>query len=310
MVGWARVLRRVVCCQRWFFHIEQMTRNLDIVTKFCWSKYMYNQVVEIRGSQAGPVSIILAGVHGDELCGVQAIQEITPGLEVARGVVRFVFGNPRALAAHVRYTEENLNRMFGEDEVYSARVRQSYEFRRAQELKQLFHDADALLDLHASHTPESIPFAICERNAADLVRYLPVKRVVSGFDAVQPGGTDYYMNSLGKIGICIECGYINDSSAFDVARDSILAFLVARGHIDGQRQTYPQSNTHIDQLYRTKTDRFRLAQPFSDFAQIDTGELIGHDGDEEIRAKRAGIIVFARDRDAVDAEAFLLGVEG
>jgi succinylglutamate desuccinylase len=260
--------------------------------------------------QAGPTSTILCGVHGNEKCGVEAVQELLPRLSIESGTVFIGFGNPRAIAQNVRFTEANLNRMFKPDSQLTDSEKGSYEYARAHELKKYLDKSDALLDIHASRTPKSRVFAICEDNALSIVKDLPVRLVVSGFDAIQPGGTDYYMNSRGSIGICAECGYLADPNATAVAKKSILAFLESRGHlpkvaIDSDK--IKQSRLRMFFMYMTKTVSFKLAQAFEDFEELEVGQLIGRDGAEEIRAPEPCVIVFAKNVEKSNGEAFLLG---
>lgn len=275
----------------------------------------YENITVLSGTETaeGPVSVILGGVHGDERCGMEILEKLLPALTITRGKVIIAFGNPRAIRENKRSTEANLNRMFKPDEQLSDAEKNSYEYQRAQELKELLDQADALLDVHASSTPGSRPFVICEDNAAGIAESLPVERVVSGFDAVEPGGTDYYMNRNGKIGICVECGYRDDPASLGTAEESILAFLGARGHIDRTPAKKEAQRMRMYSLYLAKTRRFRLAKMFEDFERVAEGQLIGTDGDEEIRAQEDSVILFASDsRTSTESlepgdEAFLLG---
>lgn len=268
---------------------------------------MYEDIIKITGKAPGPVSIILAGVHGDETCGVAALSYLLPVLTVERGTVLIGLGNPRAVLAGQRFMETNLNRLFCDDSQLSAREINTYEYERAQYLKKYLNQTSALLDIHASNTPGSQPFIICESGAKGIIEYLPMNLVVSGFDAVQPGGSDYFMNRQGKIGICVECGYIGDPLSMVTAKKSIIAFLQARGHNAGSIQPNRQSYLQINFLYKTKTANFVLAKSFADFECVAVGQLIGFDGEEKIFCNQAGVILFARSRSSVGAEAFLLG---
>lgn len=267
---------------------------------------MFEGINEIIGKENGPTSIILAGVHGDEICGIKAFEKILPTLQIKKGRVLFGYGNPRGIELGKRLTDTNLNRMFKDEDLLSEKEKSSYEYKRAQFLKKYFSEADALLDVHASNTENSRPFIICEANAKNIAEYLPVDLSVSGFDEIEPGGTDYYMNSIGKIGICIECGYIGDEQATRTAENGILAFLKARGHISNDIPPTKQSHIKVYNLYLTKTENFILSKQFTDFEPVSKGQLIGHDGDSEIRADRDGFILFARNRQQIGAEAFLL----
>lgn len=270
---------------------------------------MFEEIIKIEGDKTGPTSIVLAGVHGNEQCGVKAMQKTLAYTKIERGIVLFGYGNPRAIEQNKRYTEANLNRLFQDDSKLSDEQRASYEYQRAQYLKKYLNKANALLDLHASETKKSKPFAICEANANDIVKYLPVDIIVSGFDDVEPGGTDYYMNKQGKIGICLECGYRDDTQAIDIAQKGIITFLQAQGHIVNNINPKQATRIQIQTLYKTKTNNFTLSKNFYDFEYITKHQLIGSDGNKKIYAQDDGIILFARDRTKCGDEAFLLGKE-
>ncbi|HEY4505674.1 MAG TPA: succinylglutamate desuccinylase/aspartoacylase family protein [Candidatus Paceibacterota bacterium] len=266
-----------------------------------------DKFIELRGREAGKTSVILAGVHGNETCGVEAFKKILPKLQIERGRVFFGYGNPEAILKKVRQTESNLNRMFKEHENITATERKSYEYKRARFLKRYLDRADALLDIHASGNPNSRKFIICEKNAFKITKYLPFALLVSGFDKVEPGGTDYYMNRHGKIGICVECGYLRDPATAEVAEKSIMTFLKTRGHIPGKKKVRGQSKINMYSLYLSKTDDFKLSRPFADFEKVSAGEVIGTDGKEKICSPKDGVILFARNAKRAGTESFLLG---
>jgi len=268
---------------------------------------MFEEIIQIIGKKEGPTSIILAGVHGNEKCGVEALRKTLSNLKIERGRVFFGYGNPRAIENNQRFTEANLNRMFKEDNLLSENDKKSYEYKRAQFLKNYLDKADALLDIHASSTPNSKPFIVCEVNAKKIVEFLPIDLVVSGFDKLESGGTDYYMNNKGKIGICLECGYKEDPQSTKVAEENIFAFLKTRGHIANNLRFKKQSYVKMYDLYKTETNKFTIEKSFDDFEEIQKGQVIGIDGDQKIKSKKKAIILFARNREKTNEEAFLLG---
>ncbi len=261
---------------------------------------------EYLGREPGPTSLILAGVHGNEICGIKAFENILPNLQIQKGRVIFGYGNPKAISTKQRLFETNLNRMFKADNQLSEQEKQNYEYARAQVLKKYFDQADVLLDIHSSNTPRSKPFLICEKNSRDLVKYLPFNLVVSGFDEIQPGGTDSYMNTTGKIGICAECGSTKDPAAVQMAEETIKSFLAARGHISRNLEESAADHIQVNFLYFTKTDKFVMPKALEDFEKIEKSTLIGYDGEEEIVAQEDSIILFAHDTAEKNAEAFLL----
>lgn len=261
--------------------------------------------VQLVGIESGPTSIIIGGVHGDEVCGHQAILKVLPNLCIEKGKVFVGFGNPPAIEKRERFLGADLNRMFADN--LSPEDMASYEYQRAQFMKAYLAQADVLLDIHASMNPQSRPFCICESNAYGIVQHLPVELVVSGFDEVEPGGTDYYMNKIGKIGICIECGYREKPESVDLAEQAIKVFLGVVGHISDSFQYQLQKHIRMYRLYKTKTDSFVLAKEFGDFEELGAGQIIGTDGLEEIRTDRKSIILFPKNKEKVGEEAFLLG---
>ena len=137
--------------------------------------------------------VVLASQHGDEPCGVLAVNKLLAeeqerrttegddspsspscpppppppppsprpfgGGEESGGCafdrVVFALGNPRAFARNARQVEENLNRCFPLERGLSevVRDRSSYERRRAGELAPLLAGAAAVLDLHSASAP-------------------------------------------------------------------------------------------------------------------------------------------------------------
>ncbi|MFA6404997.1 MAG: succinylglutamate desuccinylase/aspartoacylase family protein [Candidatus Paceibacterota bacterium] len=270
---------------------------------------MFEEITQLSGKEKGTTSIVLVGVHGDENCGVEALENILPTLEIERGTILFGYGNPRAIEVNKRFTEVNLNRMFKNDDLLSINDKNSYEYGRAQFLKNYLNKADVLLDIHASSIPNSKTFVICEANAKEIVKYFPIDLVVSGFDKVEPGGTDYYMNSIGKIGTCLECGYMKDPQSIKVAEESIFAFLKAQGHITNNLVSQNQSYVQMFEKYFAKTDKFTLWKPFENFEVLRENQIIGIDGQEEVKTSKRSLILFAHNSTKVGDEVFLLGVE-
>lgn len=260
----------------------------------------------LQSDVSGPTVVILGGVHGNETCGVEALSVLNK-VSLQKGKLILLYGNPLAIEQNVRFVDYNLNRLFCEDAKVPDEARQSYEYLRSRQLLPYLDQADYCLDLHASFTPNSEPFIICESNAQDLIKYLPQNRVCYGFTKLEPGGSDGYVNNMGKVGICIECGYLNDPTSTLAAVVSGQSFLQCLGMLDGEALTVNTSQQYLEayELYYTKTDCFKLARSYQDFELLKAGEVLGLDGAESIISSAEQMILFARDRSAVGAEAFL-----
>jgi succinylglutamate desuccinylase/ribosomal protein S18 acetylase RimI-like enzyme len=278
-----------------------------------------DSIIKIDSGINGPTLAIFAGVHGDEVCGVEAFQKIIPEIKITKGVVYFVYANLNAIKENVRFTESNLNRCFGkDDDLHIQAVKGSYERERALELMLILDKCDALLDIHASTNVNSTPFIICEPHSFDIAKILPGFPIRSyGWDIIEKGGTDYYMNNVKTLsgdngnGICIECGYLGDPAGQKRAENGLLAFLKYFDVIDEDISLIENKNQREINAYKihiTKND-FTKSREFADFELLKNGDLIGIDGDEDILAENNNVIIFPTNKTTSGEEAFILGVE-
>jgi len=270
-----------------------------------------DKIITIRGSQSGKTLTIMGGIHGNEICGVEVVKELREKLKINRGTVYLILGNPRAIKDRVRQTDTNLNRAFREVGDLTREQINSYEYKLAKEIMPYLQKSDAVLDLHSSGTEDSPPFVICENNAHEIVRYFPFTRITSGWDPLEPGGTDAYVDKYGGKGICVECGNHNDPEAIATARTTAEIFLKVMGAIDGADTleiTKGQEFIQMSDIYITKNN-FALACKFDDFAEIKKGEAIGFDGTDKLCAPKDCYLLFARERLNQGEEAYLLGTK-
>lgn len=270
---------------------------------------------KLEGAEKGKTVVVVAGVHGDEVSGIRALHQAVRSVYIQKGVVYFLIGNPRAVQKGTRSIERNLNRMFRSDDLLSQKEKESYEYYRSRELMPIFDTGDALLDLHSSSSLKSTPFIICEPHSYEVASFLSVGLVSSGWDNLEPGGTDYYMNLQKKIGICLECGSHGDARGQNLAFQSILSFLERLGlgpepvpDVTLPRPPYSQRKVHMSHIHLTSHNFFPQKE-FADFEQVRREEVLGTDGGREITAPYNGLIVFCRTRQSPKEEAFLLGKE-
>jgi predicted deacylase len=105
------------------------------------------------GLAPGPALLVLGAVHGNEICGMQAILQLlkdidSGSLTLERGSVTFVpITNPLAYQLKRRFGDRNLNRNMA-----PSAIPQDFEDRIANVLCPLLDAHDVLLDLHSFHT--------------------------------------------------------------------------------------------------------------------------------------------------------------
>lgn len=88
--------------------------------------------------------LVIGGTHGNERLGVELVTLLKRN--PIKGVDALI-ANPRAVAKKVRFTETDLNRSFAGGE--------SYEQRRAMELRDITAPYDIVLDFHNTQTPDN-----------------------------------------------------------------------------------------------------------------------------------------------------------
>ncbi len=263
-----------------------------------------DSIIVKEGVENGPTVTVFGGVHGNERVGVLAIQKAIKELEIVKGKVIFVFANPSAIEKDVRQIDKNLNRLFLEDNHGDA-----YEDQRARELMEILNSSVALLDIHAVNNPKAPSFVITESNAFDIVKEMDFEIVTSNWYIHEPGATDAYMFRNGKIGICIECGYLKQASEnVDLAFSSILVFLQYFGLITEKQSGFNRSQAYmsVEKIVKKQSDNFHFEKEYSDFDSLEKGELFAKDGQQEYVAEEGQYILFPRSNKSVGEEVFTL----
>lgn len=258
-------------------------------------------IIKIIGKNTWPTTTIMVWVHGNEKAWINALDELLQDFSIDAGTVYCIYANIQAIKEDKRYIEKNMNRCFLKN--ISATV---YEEQRAQEIISYLNQSDYLLDIHNTTNKEnSIPMLISEY--PELGKYFAVPYVVSWFDILHPGGSDGYMNTIGKVWLCIECWSIYDANGPMLAKESIINFLRYTRNIAWTHKIYDQQEfVKFDTIYKNKNIEFSFAQKFHDMEKISSGQLIAYDGDEEIRSISEGYLLFPTTPKKIGDECFVL----
>jgi predicted deacylase len=167
-----------------------------------------------------PEVAVVAAIHGDEPCGVEAIERILAEDPAVARPVALIVANEEALSAGSRYLEEDLNRAFPGDPEGP-----THESRLAAELTDVLAGCTTLA-LHSTQSYDG-PFAIVQDGtgeSADLARQLPVDAIVET-GAFDEGRLFESVSPL----VEVECGFQGSAAAADNATDIVRQFLAATG---------------------------------------------------------------------------------
>jgi len=267
------------------------------------------KIITKSANIAGPTLTIMAGVHGNERVGVEAVSDVIDTLTIEAGTVHFIYANPPAIEQGQRLVEKNLNRCFYTDNEGTA-----LEDRYAREIMSVLDRSDALLDLHASMSRRTTPFVICEREAFGIAERMPVPIISYGWDQLEEGASDGYMHRQHKPGVCVECGSTYEPERNrQVAREAIrqfLAFFGVRGKEGAEAGTgaVHQEFVRVYDIAYKHTENFAFSHEFGDFDRLPSGQVFATDGQVQYVAQKGDMIIFPRPDAPIGAEAFLRGV--
>lgn len=256
--------------------------------------------------QPGPHVAVTAVVHGNEPCGAIALDWLlTHKVRPLAGKLSLAFINTRAYQAFdaadpnaTRWLDEDLNRLWAPEVLNDPTRRLTAELQRAREIRPWLDTVDLLLDIHSmQHATEPLTIAGPLAKGRDLARSVGAPAVV-----VSDRGHDegLRMRDYGGFGdpasprnaLLVECGQHWETRAADVALDTALAFLSATGTLapDFAADHRPLPAPGAMRFYEVsgpvtiRTDSFRFAEDWRGFEHLTEGTLIGHDGEQEIRA--------------------------
>lgn len=268
----------------------------------------------------GPSILFFGAIHGNEVCGPAAIQRIVAELQskkltLKKGSVTFVpVCNPEAHRQRVRYTEENLNRVFKHTENPS-----SYEAALANELCPLIEKCDIFLDLH-SMTAHGDPFIFIDfpsEQTRAFARVLDAPLAVVGWPelyarpetAHDSFDTTSYAAQHGKVGLLIECGQHDSPSSVDVAYAAIVSTLTHYGLLDGTAVLHDPLLIRMERVFFRTSDHDRFAKDWKHLEQVQKGEalFVNADGSETVAPFNAYIIM-PKETAATGEEWLYLGV--
>ncbi len=267
------------------------------------------------GREAGPTLVCVAGVHGNEPAGVEALRRVFRRLAGERGLLRGelvgLAGNLAALTVGRRYVDKDLNRQWLPTRVETApaaieppgpspedRERQEL----LQELEQVFARARGevfVLDIHTT-SGDSPPFVVVGdtlRNRS-LALHFPVP-IILGLEEHLDGTLSEFLTNRGHVTITIEAGQHESPKAVDHAEAAVWLALLAIGALDGAaapwidearaqlQQSAGSTPRVLEVLCRHPVlaeDEFRMEPGFVNLQRIQVGQLLARDRKGEIHS--------------------------
>lgn len=313
------------------------TKNKTVESK------QYERIIgSIEGAVDGPTVIILAGIHGNEPSGVNALRNVFDILHAAdnvcRGKVMGIRANLQALDHQVRYIDEDMNRIWFPSIIEKIRSTPADQLESAErvEIKNLLpildrsipEDSDyptIVADLH-SFSAEGNMFAITapKKSHTDLLTSMHVP-MVFGIENTLRGTALRYYQDRGHVTFALEGGqHQNKLTAYNQTAALIL-LLKKMGclgkedfekvdefseHLHEQSKHLPERVELIYQHIIEEGDQFAMRPGFRNFQYIKKGEWLANDREGEIRAECDGYLIMPLYQDQGNDGFFVVRKQG
>ncbi len=187
---------------------------------------------EIDSGKKGPTIVISGATHGNETGGVDAMIKFCKYLEdnnlnILKGKLIFILGNPLAYKKGIRFVDENLNRSF------VANISNNYEGNRALAIRNFLKSQQNIkywLDLHSVSSGDfkMIAYIKSLKHEKTATKISPLSIHFCLKKGVLPGSTCEEATKLGINGFIVECGNHYLESTIDTALYHIIYLLKSK----------------------------------------------------------------------------------
>lgn len=258
----------------------------------------------------GPLLFITAGIHGNEPSGVEALQEVFEQLNKTKpqmdGTLVGVSGNHKALNHNKRYIDEDLNRVWTEENIQNKKS-ESHEQKEMWEIIDILNQYPAedftkriFLDCHTTSS-YSLPYiSVQVVNDNDEWAHQFPTHIIRGFSDIITGDIDHYLSRIGITGFVFEAGQHEDEKSVENHEGVIWLALQKACNLDiSEIETYPQcinrfaeKNAPVQKtfelIYRhglEDSDTFEMEPGYENFQVIKKGELLAKQNGKEIKSR-------------------------
>ena len=260
--------------------------------------------------------IVIGGMHGNEVSGIEAMQRVLDQLEKhpewqEKGEVYFLKGNLSALEKGERFIDKDLNRLWLEKFINEENSSIS-DTKELKELHQLIEEICGgeysnctLLDLH-TFSAESGIFCIpnCHKTSLDLASSFHIPFIEKLAENLPGTALSYYGNK-GMTSIVVEGGTHNTPRATENLEAAIWHLLAykkiinpdlnivkeSRERLQKEGEIYPY---HLELTYRHQLDNsslFKMNKGYFNFKEIKKNEALAKHKETEITSPHEGFML-------------------
>ena len=275
-----------------------------------------SHIIAQLGTNPGHKFIILGGMHGNEVNGVKAIEQILPRLKQVfddkTGQIWFLKGNVPALEAGERFIDKDLNRLWLDEYIHSE-DNSTADFQSLRVLHNLIvndicqgrFDNCVFLDLHTFSAKSGI-FAIPASNqkSIEFARSFGVP-FIERLSEMLPGTALQYLGEKGMTSVVFEGGTHNTPEATRNLAAGIWHSLAQAGFIKNDLPEVLQSRQllidisknlphHLELTYRHKLDRyqdFKMQPGYYNFKPVQKSESLAVQNQQVVESPSNGFML-------------------
>ena len=275
---------------------------------------------DVGAGSAGPLLVCVGGLHGNEPCGVLALERVFARLHedasALCGRLIGLTGNRQALEAEQRFLDDDLNRIWKRSVMQRAGDADAPSIREVAELREIAAELEVLyrtergrgflLDVHST-SGGGAAFTSLDDTLANraLAFEIPVPHVL-GLEEELEGTLVSHLNGLGIPAIGFESGQHLDPASVDRAEAAIWITMEAAGVLERGaraevafsrellREQYEAFPRVVEVLHRHPVeprDGFAMLPDFENFQAIEKGQPLARDGSGPIDAPLRGMIL-------------------
>ena len=283
----------------------------------------YRRVLgRLGGERAGPSLTAMAGIHGNEACGIEAAGRVLHWFEQRRlpvaGDVVFLAGNLPALRQNARFIDRDLNRQWTPEQVAALAASEAGPDQPAEhgELRELLATLRHVvrsargtlyfLDLHTSSAdgPPFLTVGDTLRNR-HFARNFPLPRIL-GLEEQVDGALLELLNNQGFVTIGVEGGPHDAERSTDRLEAALWLALVATGilssedapDLEAYRHLLREASRGVPRVIEVRHrhpirngDGFRMERGYANFKSVRKGELLARDHNGPVRSPEDGLIL-------------------
>lgn len=287
-------------------------------------KKLADRIIGTYGQdEAGPLVMVLGGIHGNEPAGIRALQRVLHVLQASKlplhGRLLGIRGNLQALAFRERYLTHDLNRLWTRARIATlehAHAQGQHLRHEEAELMALLgllrqwdhtpHHPKILIDLHTTSAPGG-RFSVVEDDPISLELASALHApIILGLTRALQGTTASYCVQHGWHGLAFEAGQHHDPRAVDDHAAALWALLHTLGCLPQAlisqaeaQAAHLQGGTHdlpnlVEVVYRhaiEPDDHFRMRPGYINFQPVAKDEHLADDRNGAVLAPEAGLML-------------------